>query len=45
MKLATLSLLGIVNAAADPIPTGTEKYKPGELDPWTTWIDGPRFDM
>ena len=24
---------------------GTETYGADVMDPWTTWIDGPRFDM
>ena len=24
---------------------GTELYAPETMDPWTTWIDGPSFDI
>ena len=24
---------------------GTELYPPEVMDPWTTWMQGPRFDM
>ena len=46
MKAFIRSTIVSIVLAIDPSDLiGTEQYGPDAMDPWTTWIDGPRFDM
>ena len=43
MKAIILSYVISSVLAVDLI--GTETYTPDVMDPWTTWMDGPRFEI